>query len=398
MVNKHTIIVLVSIAVIVSSLGYSSLNLVSANGLKFKWASKSFDFTSVMYGGNLETCNNSDYPASFAKYEFTIFYDSKPLGKFTSSGISIPPHSKGIVNGKFTADDRQVAQIFFSFLDTEIQGTDVNRVDANKMRVTTSLDYTIIGVVPFSTIHEYSGQEFLDMMNENTKCNKMSDILVIQNARLEGPGTLGESFQSDGFHLDVVFAKKEKIPALDHTVVLVLGAPESANDNLEYLKNEMSLIRQASEKNIPVLGICLGSQLMAKAFGANVYAGPIKEIGFYDDIRVDSAPKLFEGINSPFSVFHWHGDTFDIPKNATRLAYSGLYNQAFHVDSAVGLQFHLEVTKQDITSWLENTTEDLSKIPYIDPIMIQNQIDQNLPLVQNNMKLFYRNFKSAFRL
>lgn len=228
----------------------------------------------------------------------------------------------------------------------------------------------------------------------------MSDILVIQNARLEGPGNLGELFESDGFKLETVFAKKEKIPSLAHDVVIVLGAPESANDDLEYLKNEMNLIRNAVEKKIPVLGICLGSQLMAKAFGANVFSGPMKEIGFYHDIRIDTASKstLFDGIESPFTVFHWHGDTFEIPKNATRLAYSGLYNQAFQVGTAVGVQFHLEVDKKDITSWLENTKEDLAKIPYIDPSMIQNQIDQNLPLVQNNMKIFYKNFKSVFNL
>lgn len=226
----------------------------------------------------------------------------------------------------------------------------------------------------------------------------MSKVLVIQNARLEGPGTLGELLKSDGFDLDTVFAKKEKIPALDHSMVVVLGAPESANDNLDYLKNEMSLIQDAAEKSIPVLGICLGSQLMAKAFGANVYPGPLKEIGFYDDIRVDSEPNLFDGINDPFMVFHWHGDTFDIPKNATRLAYSGLYNQAFRIGSAVGLQFHLEVTRNDIVSWLENTPEDLSKVPYVDPKMIRDQMEKALPAVQNNMKIFYRNFKSAFKL
>ncbi|QLH09311.1 type 1 glutamine amidotransferase [Candidatus Nitrosotenuis sp. DW1] len=226
----------------------------------------------------------------------------------------------------------------------------------------------------------------------------MSDILVVQNARLEGPGELGKLLESDGFRLDVVFAKKEKLPSLDHSMVMVLGAPESANDNLEYLKNEMSLIREASGKNIPVLGICLGSQLIAKAFGANVFPGPMKEIGFYDDIRVDSASNLFRGIQSPFTVFHWHGDTFDIPKNATRLAYSGLYNQAFRVGSAVGVQFHLEVDRKTILSWLENAADELAKIPYIDPKSIQNQMDQNLPSVQNNMRIFYRNFKSEFNL
>jgi GMP synthase (glutamine-hydrolysing) len=226
----------------------------------------------------------------------------------------------------------------------------------------------------------------------------MSKVLVIQNARLEGPGMLGDLLKSDGFDLDVVFAKKEKIPALDHSMVLVLGAPESANDDLDYLKNEMALILDAHGKKIPTLGICLGSQLMAKAFGASVHPGPLKEIGFYDDIRIDSDHNLFEGMGSPFTVFHWHGDTFDIPKDARRLAYSGLYNQAFRIGSAVGLQFHLEVTSDDVTSWLKNTTEDLSKIPYIDPKLIQDQMELTLPIVQHNLKIFYRNFRSEFRL
>lgn len=226
----------------------------------------------------------------------------------------------------------------------------------------------------------------------------MSKALVIQNARLEGPGTLGDLLKSDGFGLDVVFAKREKIPALDHSMVLVLGAPESANDDLDYLKNEMALIRDAAGKEVPVLGICLGSQLMAKAFGASVHPGPLKEIGFYDDVLLDNAPSLFKGMGDPLTVFHWHGDTFDIPRDATRLAYSGLYNQAFRIGSAVGLQFHLEVTQNDIVSWLENTREDLSKIPYVDPKTIQDKMAKTLPTVQDNMRIFYRNFKSEFDL
>lgn len=169
MANKHTIIVMVSIIVIASSLGYSSLNLISANDLQFKWASD-FDFLSVLYGKNMLVCNPSDYPASFAKYEFTIFYDSKQIGKFTVPGSAVPPHSEASISGKFAADDKQIAQMFFSFLDTEISGTDVTRIDADKMVVTATLDYTILGVIPFSNTYEHSGQEFLEMMNGDTSC------------------------------------------------------------------------------------------------------------------------------------------------------------------------------------------------------------------------------------
>ncbi|HEX9846088.1 MAG TPA: GMP synthase, partial [Candidatus Nitrosotenuis sp.] len=128
------------------------------------------------------------------------------------------------------------------------------------------------------------------------------------------------------------------------------------------------------------------------------YAGPKKEIGFYHDIRIDhdSKSKLFEGITDPFTVFHWHGDTFDIPKNATRLAHSEMYNQAFRYGSAVGVQFHFEVDRQIILSWLDNA-QDLN-LSYIDPQKIKSQIDSNIKDVQENMRIFYKNFKSEFNL
>jgi GMP synthase-like glutamine amidotransferase len=227
----------------------------------------------------------------------------------------------------------------------------------------------------------------------------MSQVLVIKNAGLEGPGTIGELLESDGYDLKLISAKREKIPKLDHAMVLVLGAPESANDDLQYLKDELTLIVKATQKNIPVLGICLGSQLIAKAFGAQVYPGPKKEIGFYHDIKIDETAKssLFSGISNPFTVFHWHGDTFDIPTGAKRLAYSELYNQAFQYGSAVGVQFHFEVNSEIVKSWLDHIAEDLN-IQYLDPKKIRSDIAGNINTVQKNMELFYKNFKSEFHL
>lgn len=226
-----------------------------------------------------------------------------------------------------------------------------------------------------------------------------SKVLVIQNAGLEGPGTIGEMLQSDGFTLHTILAKREKIPSLDHSMVLVLGAPESANDDLQYLKDEMALIQNAVQKKIPTLGICLGSQLIAKALGARVYPGPKKEIGFYDNFKIDSGSnsRLFDGMTNPFSVFHWHGDTFDIPNGAKRLAYSDLYNQAFQYGTAVGVQFHFEVDSNIVSSWLDNTQENLN-LPDIDPQKIRSEIVSKIGLVQTNMKTFYKNFKSEFEL
>lgn len=229
----------------------------------------------------------------------------------------------------------------------------------------------------------------------------MSDILVLQNARYEGLAGLGKLLGEDGFNTKIVFAKQEKIPEIDSSAVIILGASESANDDLPYLKKEMVLVRQAVQKEIPVLGICLGSQLIAKAFGSKVYQGTKKEIGIYHDIEFDNLSKssLFSGIKSPAVVFHWHGDTFDLPQDAIRLAHSKDYrNQAFQLGTAVGVQFHLEVDEKTIRLWLDKSKDELSNVPYINPQEIIRKIPENIQHIQNNMKTFYRNFKAVYNL
>jgi len=227
----------------------------------------------------------------------------------------------------------------------------------------------------------------------------MSDVLLVQNSKSESSGYLGDLLKNDGFEITSVNAKHEQLPEKDFSLVVILGAPESANDNLPYLLAEQQLIKNCVEKNIPVLGICLGSQLIAKTFGAKVYRGPRKEIGFYKDLKIYNNSTFFSGFKNPFTVFHWHGDTFDLPENAVRLVSSEHYpNQAFQYKSAVGLQFHLEVNEEMINFWLDKTEEKLEKIPYIDPQKIRLDINENISTVKSNMKNFYNNFKSSFNL
>jgi GMP synthase-like glutamine amidotransferase len=229
----------------------------------------------------------------------------------------------------------------------------------------------------------------------------MTKFLVIQNTKNEGIGVLGELLRKDGVHINTILAKNEEIPDINPDAIIILGAPESANDDLPYLKKELELIRRSVEKNTPVLGICLGSQLIAKAFGARVFKGPKKEIGFYDDIEFDNSEKsnLFRGISSPCTVFHWHGDTFDLPENAIRLAHSKSYqNQAIRIGSAIGIQFHLEVDEPTVKLWLEKSRKEIDDTPYIDPGLIEKQIPQYIQTVRNNLEIFYKNFKSEFNL
>jgi len=227
----------------------------------------------------------------------------------------------------------------------------------------------------------------------------MSEVLIVQNTRTEGSGYLGELLNNDGFVIHSVNAKHEKLPEKNYSFVVILGAPESANDDLPYLQAEQKLIKKTVDDNTPVLGICLGSQLIAKTFGGKVYRGPKKEIGFYHDLRIDNNSKLFSRFTNPFTVFHWHGDTFDLPEEAVRLAHSENYpNQAFQINSAVGLQFHLEVNAEMVNLWLDKTWEKLRQIPYIDPQKIRSDIDENISIVKNNMNNFYSNFKLSFHL
>ena len=228
----------------------------------------------------------------------------------------------------------------------------------------------------------------------------MSNVLVIQNTLLEGTGVLGDLLLSDGFKIVQILAKNEKLSKNDYAILVVLGAPQSANDNLSYLKDEERLIQDFVSQEKPVLGICLGSQLIAKAFGAKVYRAEKKEIGFYHDLVIDSNnSKLFSGFENPFTVFHWHGDTFSLPPNAVRLVHSiNDTNQAFQVGTAIGLQFHLEVDSKMINLWLDKTEKKLEQIPYISIEKIRQDIDANISTVKKNMDTFYKNFKYTFGL
>ena len=225
----------------------------------------------------------------------------------------------------------------------------------------------------------------------------MNNVLVIQNASSEGLGLFRQLLESDGYVIETIQAKQEKIPSKRYSLLIILGAPESVNDNLVYLSNEMDLIQNYVRNSIPVLGICLGSQLIAKAFGASVYHGTKKEIGFFDDLRLENKniSDLFTGFNNPFTAFHWHEETFTLPQNAIRLVHSTDYpNQAFKIGTAVGLQFHLEVDESMINSWLAHTHH----ISDNEKEKILNDTEKNFSILKQNLSIFYKNFKNEFSI
>jgi GMP synthase (glutamine-hydrolysing) len=137
--------------------------------------------------------------------------------------------------------------------------------------------------------------------------------------------------------------------------LIFMGGPMSVNDGLPYLEQEIEYIRGAANAGQPVLGVCLGAQLAARALGARVYRNPVSEIGWFD-VRPTNAARedpRFCGMRDPETVFHWHGETFDLPPGSALLACSErCRRQAFRLGSCIyGLQFHLEVTPEMIDDW-----------------------------------------------
>ena len=143
----------------------------------------------------------------------------------------------------------------------------------------------------------------------------------------------------------------------------------------------------------PVLGICLGSQLIAQAIGGNVYKGRKKEIGWSNVILNHTGYNdLFKGINTNrIKVFQWHGDTFDLPPKATIMAYSKSYPQAFQFGTAIGIQFHMEVNGEMIQRWAAEYSQEL-KQERITLTDLLNHKDKEIKELSEICKVVYSNF------
>ncbi|MDQ3968157.1 MAG: type 1 glutamine amidotransferase [Thermoproteota archaeon] len=191
----------------------------------------------------------------------------------------------------------------------------------------------------------------------------MPKILSVQNIQCETLGLLEQMFLHDGYHIEKVNTQNDAVPtsSLGYDAIVILGGPMAVYDNLPYLQKEQELIRNAMKNDTPVLGICLGSQLIAQAAGGRVYKGKKKEIGWYDVyLTPASSNDIFRGFTDKMiRIFQWHGDTYDLPANAKVLAYSDLYPQAFRIGSAVGIQFHFEVDEPLIQTWMKEYRADL---------------------------------------
>ena len=201
-------------------------------------------------------------------------------------------------------------------------------------------------------------------------------VLILKNISAEGPGTIEDYLHLKEIPSTIVdLCKGESLPdATSFDTLIMLGGPMSVNDEISYIRKEEELVRDFASVGKKILGVCLGAQIMAKALGAKVYKGPAPEVGWLDIILCeeglrDSLMLSMTGnpdageIGKKAKVFHWHGETFDIPHGASRLASSDLYpNQAFRYGRGYALQFHIEVSEQIIYDWMSGEKIDMSNL------------------------------------
>jgi len=184
-------------------------------------------------------------------------------------------------------------------------------------------------------------------------------VLVLQHIACEPPGVYEDVLRERGAEIvRVEVDAGEQLPAGHFDAIVAMGGPMSVNDEAElpWLRAEKALIADAVRAGTPFWGVCLGVQLLASSLGARVWAGDEPEVGVLPVELTDEAlaDRVFAGLPRSLPALQWHGDTFDLPEGAVRLAGSSAYpNQAFRFRNAYGLQFHLEVSTAMALEWAD---------------------------------------------
>jgi GMP synthase (glutamine-hydrolysing) len=194
----------------------------------------------------------------------------------------------------------------------------------------------------------------------------MPQMTCFQHIDCEGPGSLEPLFKSLGIQLKLLKPfKGDAVPENLGDGLLILGGPMGVYEEAQYpwMAEELAAIRKALAASLPVLGICLGSQMLAHAAGAQVFRGALPEVGWRPITLTAEGKKdaLLEGLPETFNAFHWHGDTFTLPQGARLLAGSDWFpHQIFKVGiKAYGFQCHLEVTETMVKDWAHLYAKEL---------------------------------------
>jgi GMP synthase-like glutamine amidotransferase len=194
----------------------------------------------------------------------------------------------------------------------------------------------------------------------------MKPVVIFRASSSEGPGYFASYLDRRGIAWQVVkLDAGDAVPrdARRYSGLVFMGGPMSVNDDLPWIAPALELARDAVRKDVPLLGHCLGGQLMAKALGGVVRPNAVKEIG-WGEVRVadNEVAREWTGEVHSFESFHWHGETFSIPPGGTRVMESAhCANQAFAIGKHLGMQCHVEMTRELIESWLASGAQEIAE-------------------------------------
>lgn len=194
----------------------------------------------------------------------------------------------------------------------------------------------------------------------------MKPIAIFRHLECEGPGYFADFLvQRQIPHTLIRIDQHDPIPTSidDYSALVFMGGPMSVNDDLDWITAEIKLIQQARKVDLPLLGHCLGGQLIAKALGGTVGKNPVKEIGWHTVSKQTGAESedWLSSLPNEAEVFHWHGETFSIPQGAIPLLSSQFCkNQAFAIGNTLALQCHVEMTAPMVKEWVSEYAEELS--------------------------------------
>lgn len=222
-------------------------------------------------------------------------------------------------------------------------------------------------------------------------------VLVIRHVEIEHLGVFEEHLRDlevEYQYLDTPKGERLSKPLEVYSALMVLGGYMGAyeEDKYEFLTYEFKLMEEALKKEISILGVCLGAQMLAKVLGAKVYPGTRgKEIGWMEIVKTDDHP-YFKDFPQRLKVFQWHEDTFDLPKGAKRIFSSEKYeNQGFVYGKNIGLQFHIEVNKKMALTWKKAYREEILK-EGIDPQVFNNLLEAEEKQLEELSFKFIKNF------